>query len=80
MKRNISSLSLPSVLALQAHAQSHTPTASSTPVSAAWQFGIFKVEQIVDLVRRSHRDEVSNDLREKLLPSKESDDVLNQSG
>ncbi len=80
MNRNIFSLSLLSVLALQAHAQNPNPAAVPTPVSAACQMDISKFEQVVAVVRLSHGDKIAQELREKLLPSKEADDVLSQSG
>lgn len=80
MNRNFFSLSLLSLLAMQAHGQSHSLTISPTPVTATCQTDISKFEQVVGVVRQSHGDKVANDLREKLLPSKEADDVLSQSG
>ncbi len=80
MYRNLLSLALLSLLALQAHAQSNAQPASPTPVSAACQGDISKFEQTVAVVRTSHGEKVANDLREKLLPSKEADDVWSQSG
>ena len=84
MNRNLLSVLMLSVLALQANAQGHSPavspTVSPTPVSATCQMDISKFEQVVDVVRHSHGDKVANELREKLLPSKEADDVLSQSG
>lgn len=81
MNRNFLSLSLVSLLALQANAQSNNaPTATVTTASAACQNDVSKFEQVVAVVRNSHGDKAATALRERLLPSKEADDVLSQSG
>lgn len=80
MNRNLLSLSLLCLLALQAKAQNQTQVASPTPVLAACQSDVSKFEQVVAVVRQSHGEKRANDLREKLLPSKEADEVLSQSG
>ncbi|MES2584498.1 MAG: hypothetical protein V4627_17370 [Pseudomonadota bacterium] len=82
MNRNFLSLSLLCLLALQAKAENRAPApvASPIPVSATCQSDVTKFEQLVAVVRQSHGEKRANDLREKLLPSKEADEVLNQSG
>ena len=80
MNRNFLSLSLLCLLALQANAESQAPIASPTSVSLACQSDVSKFEQVVAVVRQSHGKKIADDLREKLLPSKEADEVLSQSG
>ncbi len=80
MKRNFLSLSLLCLLALQAKAENHAPIASPTSVAVACQSDVSKFEQVVAVVRKSHGEKRANDLREKLLPSKEADEALSQSG
>ena len=80
MCRNIISLTLLSLLALQANAQSQMATASPALVPAACQVDISKFEQVVATVRHTHGEQAASKLREKLLPSKEADEVLSQSG
>lgn len=80
MNRNVLSLSVLCLLAMQANAQSQVQVASPTHVSAACQSDVSKFEQLVAVVRQSHGEKRANDLREKLLPSKEADEVLSQSG
>ncbi len=82
MNHNSLSLSLLCLLALhcQAKAENHTPTTSPASVSVACQSDVSKFEQVVAVVRQSHGKKAADDLREKLLPSKEADEVLSQSG
>ena len=80
MNRNLLSLALLSLLAIQVHAESQAAAPSSTPVVAACQNDVSKFEQVVGVVRHTHGDKAANDLREKLLPSKEADEALSQSG
>lgn len=80
MNRNFISLSLLCLLALQAHAENHASVATPTPVSAACQNDVSKFEQVVAVVRQTHGEKAAITLREKLLPSKEADEVLSQSG
>ena len=80
MNRNFLSLSLLCLLALQAKAENQAPIASPTSVSVACQSDVSKFEQVVAVVRQSHGKKIADDLREKLLPSKEADEVLSQSG
>lgn len=81
MNRQLVTFALMSLLALQAHAQGqNTAMASQTPVSAACQNDVSKFEQVVAVVRQTHGEKAAHDLREKLLPSKEADDALSQSG
>ncbi len=51
-----------------------------TTASATCQNDVSKFEQVVAVVRQTHGDKAASDLRERLLPSKEADDVLSQSG
>jgi hypothetical protein len=81
MNRNLLSVSLLCLLALQAQAQNPAPAAGPTTVSlVACQSDVSKFEQVVATVRQTHGDKAANNLREKLLPSKEADEVLSQSG
>ena len=80
MHRNFLSLALLLLLAIQAHAQNNTSAPSSTAVSMACQNDVSKFEQLVGVVRHSHGDKAAHDLREKLLPRKEADEALSQSG
>ncbi len=80
MYRNFLSLALLSLLVTQANAQSHASALSTTTVTVACQNDVSKFEQLVGVVRQTHGDKAANDLREKLLPSKEADEALNQSG
>ena len=80
MHCNILSLALLSLLAIQAKAQNHAPAPSPTSATVACQNDVSKFEQVVGVVRHSHGDKAVNDLREKLLPSKEADEALSQSG
>lgn len=80
MNRNILSLSLLCLLALPAKAENHAPTTNPTSVAVACQTDVSKFEQLVAVVRQSHGEKRANALREKLLPSKEADEVLSQSG
>lgn len=80
MYRNIIFLTLLSLLALQVKAQSQVATASPDLVPAACQVDISKFEQDAANVRHRHGEQAASKLREKLLPSKEADEVLSQSG
>ena len=80
MHRNLFSFALLSLLAIQANAENHAPALITTSVSVACQNDVSKFEQVVGVVRQTHGDKAANDLREKLLPSKEADEALNQSG
>lgn len=80
MHRNLLSLAILSLLAIQAHAQNNASAPSPTSVSMACQNDVSKFEQLVGVVRQTHGDKAAHDLREKLLPSKEADEALNQSG
>nr|WP_315489533.1 hypothetical protein [uncultured Rhodoferax sp.] len=80
MHRNLLSLALLSLLAFQAHAQNNASASSPTSVSMACQNDVSKFEQLVGVVRQTHGDKAAHDLREKLLPSKEADEALSQSG
>ena len=80
MHRNLLTLALLSLLAIQANAESHTSAPSPTSVTVACQNDVSKFEQVVGVVRHTHGDKAANDLREKLLPSKEAEEALGQSG
>lgn len=80
MHRNFLSLALLSLLVIQANAQSHASALSASTVTVACQNDVSKFEQLVGVVRQSHGDKAANNLREKLLPSKEADEALSQSG
>ena len=80
MHRKLISLALLSLLAIQAHAQNNASAPSPTSVSMACQNDVSKFEQLVGVVRQTHGEKAAHDLREKLLPSKEADEALNQSG
>ncbi len=80
MHRNFLSLALLSLLTVQANAQSHASALNSASVTVACQNDVSKFEQVVGVVRHTHGDKAANDLREKLLPSKEADEALSQSG
>jgi hypothetical protein len=80
MHRNFLSLALLSLLVIQANAQSHTSALGATTVTVACQNDISKFEQLVGVVRQTHGEKAANDLRAKLLPSKEADDAMSQSG
>ncbi len=80
MNRNFCTFSLLSLLALQAQAQSPTMAANQSSEPKACQVDIAKFEQSVALVRQGYGDKVANNLREKLLPAKEADEAMNQSG
>ncbi|MBC7918957.1 MAG: hypothetical protein H7Y28_14225 [Rhodoferax sp.] len=80
MHRNFLSLALLSLLAIQANAENHAPALSPTSATVACQNDVSNFEKVVGVVRHSHGDKAANDLREKLLPSKEADEALSQSG
>ena len=80
MHRNFLSLALLPLLTIQTHAENHAPALSATSVTVACQNDVSKFEQVVGVVRHTHGEKAANDLREKLLPSKEADEALSQSG
>ena len=80
MHRKFLSLALLSLLTIQANAQINTSAPGSTSVTVACQNDVSKFEQLVGVVRQLHGEKAANNLREKLLPSKDADEALSQFG